>query len=201
MTRTGGQERRRQLIAEAIRSFGSRGYDGTTLDAVAEAAGVRKQSLLYYFPAKEDLFQACLDELGERLSATLWEALENVPDDDWTQWERVIRSIFALADEWPEFPPFVREASWRGFEVVTRVASQLDPLRKRAIEFLERGMTAGRFRRQDPTLLLFMIYTAVVGSLTEAGVLRAVAGRTGGRTALRRREAELIEFVRAALEP
>lgn len=201
MTRTGGQERRRQLIAEAIRAFGTRGYEGASLDAVAEAAGVRKQSLLYYFPTKEDLFEACLDHLAERLSDRLWGALEGVPEDDWAQWERVIRAIFRLADEWPEFPPFVREASWRGPEVVQRVASRLDPLRKRALEFLERGMAAGKFRRQEPALLVFMIYTAVVGSLTEAGVLRAVAGGAGGRTALRRRERELIEFVRAALEP
>jgi hypothetical protein len=62
-------------------------------------------------------------------------------------------------------------------------------------------MDAGVFRRQEPVLLLFSIYTAVVGSLTEAGVLRAVAGKEGGREALARREEELVEFVRAALAP
>jgi AcrR family transcriptional regulator len=46
MARTGGKERREQLVAEAIRLFGQRGYEAATLDAVAEAAGVRKQSLL-----------------------------------------------------------------------------------------------------------------------------------------------------------
>ena len=66
MARTGGKERREQLIAEAIRLFGQRGYDAATLDAVAEAAGVRKQSLLYYFPTKEHLFDACVDEFVSR---------------------------------------------------------------------------------------------------------------------------------------
>jgi TetR/AcrR family transcriptional regulator len=200
MTRTGGQERRRQLIAEAIRLFGQRGYEATTLEAVAEAAGVRKQSLLYYFPTKEKLFDVCVDELSGRVALALQRALAHVDEDD-DPTKHVIHAIFRMAEENPDFPGFVREASWRGPEVVQRFASSLDPLRKRALHFLERGMASGRFRRQDPTLLLFMIYTAVVGSITEAGVLRAVAGGTGGRTALRRREKELLAFVRSALQP
>jgi len=200
MPRTGGKQRRHQLVVEAVRLFGSRGYDGTTLDAVAEAAGVRKQSLLYHFPGKEELFEACVAHVSERVVDTLEHALTGA-EDGWDRVERIIRALFRLAEEWPEFPGFVREASWRGADVVRRFAAGLDPLRKRAIDFLEKGMEDGVFRRQDPALLLFMIYTAVVGSITEAGVLRAVAGGSGGRTALRRRERELLGFVRAALSP
>jgi len=201
VTRTGGEERRHQLITEAIRLFGSRGYDGTSLDAVAEAAGVRKQSLLYYFPTKDELFEACVEQVSFRVVEQLTHALEGT-QEGWERIERIIRSIFALAEEWPDFPGFVREASWRGAGVVQRFAGVLDPLRKRALQFLEKGMHEGEFRRQDPALLLFMIYTAVVGSITEAGVLRAVAGaRSSGSRALRKREEELITFVRAALAP
>jgi TetR/AcrR family transcriptional regulator len=200
MARTGGKERREQLIAEAIRLFGERGYEAATLDAVAEAAGVRKQSLLYYFPTKEDLFDACVDELSGRVSRILETALQDIEADD-DPIPRVIHAIFKLAQESPEFPGFMREASWRGPAIVQRFAGVMDPLRKRALVFLERGMSSGKFRKQDPILLLFTIYTAVVGSITEAGVLRAVGGGAGGRAALRKREEELIKFVRAALAP
>lgn len=200
MPRTGGEERRQQLISEAVRLFGSRGYDGTSLDAVAEAAGVRKQSLLYHFTTKEELFEGCVAHVSGRVLDVLEGALDG-PEDGWDRVERIISALFRLAEEWPQFPGFVREASWRGADVVQRFASGLDPLRKRAIDFLEKGMDDGVFRKQDPALLLFMIYTAVVGSITEAGVLRAVAGGSGGRTALRRREKELLDFVRAALSP
>lgn len=201
MSRTGGTERRAQLVAEAIAAFGNRGYEATTLDDVAAAVGVRKQSLLYYFPTKEALFEACVVEAAGRVARALEDALADVDDDNPDHPERVIRSIFRLAEEWPEFGGFVREASWRGADVIQRFAGSLEPLRKRAITYLERGMAEGWFRRQDPVLLLFTIYTAVVGSITEAGVLRAVGGKTGSRAALRKREEELIEFVRAALEP
>ena len=74
-------------------------------------------------------------------------------------------------------------------------------LRQRALVFLDRGMSEGQIRRQDPALLLFTLYTAVVGSLTEAGVLRAVVGEDSSRTALRRREQEVLAFVRSAMAP
>lgn len=192
------------LIAEAIRLFGARGFEGASLDEVAAAAGVRKQTLLYYFPAKEDLFDACVAEVGAAIAGELHAALDAAfaePDEAWTRQEDVIRTMFRIAEEHPEFPPFIREASRRSPEVVARMAAMLEPLRKRALTYLERGMEAGVFRRQDPGFVLFTLYTSVVGSLTEAGVLRAVAGRSSGADALRRRCEELIEFVRRALAP
>jgi hypothetical protein len=45
------------------------------------------------------------------------------------------------------------------------------------------------------------LYTAVVGSLTEASVLNAVVGSDTGQASLRRREREVLLFVRAALRP
>jgi hypothetical protein len=94
---------------------------------------------------------------------------------------------------------FVREAGRLGPEAFERFTAILDPLRLRAIAFLETGMKEGEIRRQDPALLLFTLYTAVVGSLTEASVLRAVVGEDKGRASLRRREREVVAFVRNAL--
>lgn len=198
MARTGGEERKRSLLGHAVRLFGSLGFDGTSLDAVAEAAGVRKQTLLYYFPTKDALFEACVAEVGARAAVALEAALEG-PEEGFGRAEAVIRTIFRLTEDWPEFPTFIRESSRRGPSAVGHIASTLEPLRKRALVFLEKEMADGTFRRQDPTLLLFTLYTAVVGSVTEAGVLRAVGGGEMGRDALKRREEELIEFLRVAL--
>lgn len=200
MTRLDHETRRRQLVLEAMKAFGSRGFEGTSLETVAEAAGVKKQTLLYYFPSKEELFEACVDEVSSQLSRSLEEVLVG-PQEGWNRVESIIRSIFDLAEEMPELPLFAREGARHSPDVVKRVAERLEPLRKRALKFLERGMDDGLFRTQDPGLLLFTLYTAIVGSLTEAGVLRAFAGSQRGTTALRKREDELIQFVRRALEP
>jgi TetR/AcrR family transcriptional regulator len=200
VTRTGGQERRHHLIEEAIRAFGRDGYQGASLDAIATACGVRKQTLLYYFPTKEALLEACLAAAGVRLAETLNDALAG-KETYWDRAEAVIHAVFQLAGEWPEFPMFVREAGRLGPEAFERFAGVLDPLRQRAIAFLETGMKEGQIRRQDPAMLLFTLYTAVVGSLTEASVLRAVVGEDKSRASLRRREKEVMAFVRNALAP
>jgi hypothetical protein len=62
-------------------------------------------------------------------------------------------------------------------------------------------MDAGEIRKQDPAFLLFTLYTAVVGSLTEASVLNAMVGANKSRASLKRREREVLSFVRGALQP
>jgi len=192
--------RRHALIEEAIRAFGREGYHGASLDRIASACGIRKQTLLYYFPTKEALLEACLDAAAERITREIAVALEG-KDDYWDRAEAVIHAVFRLAEQWPEFPMFVREASRLGPEAFDRLTGDLDALRRRAVAFLQEGMDAGEIRKQDPTFLLFQLYTAVVGSLTEASVLRAMVGEERSRAALRRRERETIAFVRAALRP
>ncbi len=200
MTRTGGEKRRHELIEEAIRHFGRDGYAGASLDEIATAVGIRKQTLLYYFPTKEALLETCLAAAGQRLAEALTEALAG-KETYWERAEGVIHAVFRLAEQWPEFPMFVREAGRLGPEAFERFTAVLDPLRLRAIAFLETGMKEGEIRRQDPALLLFTLYTAVVGSLTEASVLRAVVGPDKSRASLRRREKEVVAFVRSALLP
>jgi TetR/AcrR family transcriptional regulator len=198
MPRAGGEARRTRLLEEAVRQFGKQGYQAASLDSVAAAVGVRKQTLLYYFPTKDALLQACVTEVSRRVAEALTTALQ-AETSPARKADAVIHTLFELAGEWPEFASFVREASRLGPEVIEEFAQVMEPLRRRALIFLDRGMKERQIRRQDPALLLFTMYTAVVGSITEAGVLRAVVGEDKGRTALRRREREVRTFVRNAL--
>ena len=200
MPRTGGEQRKVAIVSEAIHQFGRDGYRGASLDNIANAVGVRKQTVLYYFPNKDALLEACLTSAGERLAFEIARALENATSY-WDRAEAVIHAVFGLAGEWPEFPMFVREAGRLGPDAFDRFAGVLDPLRTRAIEFLQTGMDQGEIRKQDPVLLLFTLYTAVVGSLTEASVLNAVVGTSKSRQSLRVREREVVGFVKAALQP
>jgi TetR/AcrR family transcriptional regulator len=200
MTRTGGEKRRSTLVEEAIRQFGREGYHGASLDQIATAVGVRKQTLLYYFPNKEALVEACISAAGERLASEIAAALEG-KESYWDRAEAVIHAVFGLADGWPEFPMFIREAGRMSPDAFERFAQVIDPLRRRAMEFLQTGMDSGEIRKQDPAFLLFTLYTAVVGSLTEASVLNAMVGADKSRASLKRREREVMAFVRGALQP
>lgn len=74
--RTGGQ-RRKEILAAAAELFAEEGYRGTSLDSVAAAVQLTRQGLLHYFPSKEAVLLAVLEDRyhvdGKRLSGGLTE--------------------------------------------------------------------------------------------------------------------------------
>ncbi len=72
--RLSAPERRKQLLAVAVGEFGVRGYHITTMNQLAEAAGVTKPVLYQHFPSKRDLYLAVLGDVGERLRKAIADA-------------------------------------------------------------------------------------------------------------------------------
>jgi AcrR family transcriptional regulator len=59
--------RRAQLLAAAREVFARQGFHGTSMDAVADEAGITKPVLYQHFASKRDLFLELLDDMRERL--------------------------------------------------------------------------------------------------------------------------------------
>ncbi len=59
-TREEAEARDVRLLDVATRLFMERGFDGTSIDAVAEAAGVSKPTVYAHYHDKRDLFAAVL---------------------------------------------------------------------------------------------------------------------------------------------
>jgi AcrR family transcriptional regulator len=58
---------RERLLQTAVDSFARFGFEGSSLRAIAQEAGVAFQLITYYFGSKEDLWLATVDHLyGER---------------------------------------------------------------------------------------------------------------------------------------
>jgi AcrR family transcriptional regulator len=60
-------ERRRQLLGAALDVFGARGFHDTSMNDIAEAAGVTKPVLYQHFGSKRELFREVLRDVGDRL--------------------------------------------------------------------------------------------------------------------------------------
>jgi len=186
-----------RILDAALASFGTRGYEATSLDALAAGLGLTKQSILYHFSSKEALLEAVIDRSAVELSATFEDALANA-GQGWLRIEAIVRSVFRLAARRPQLLGLVREVSRLGPPAATRLTGALDPLVRRATEFLEAEMAAGSMRPQEPKLLLLSAYSTVIGVATEVEVLRALGYEPTIRSLVRRR-GELLSFLHSAL--
>lgn len=190
---------RDRILDAALRAFGGDGFAATSLDALAAELGIRKQTILYYFPSKQILFEAVIDSAAVDLAKVFDEAASRGLSG-LEQVEALVRRVFRLAVAQPEMLGLVREVTRPGSLSADRLATQVSPVFDRARSFLQREMDSGRLRKSDPSMLLLSIYSTVVGVATELEVQRAMGLAPNLRGTLARRQ-ELIRFLHAALEP
>jgi AcrR family transcriptional regulator len=104
------QERYDAVFAAAIALFVERGYDGTTMEAIADRAGVARASVFNYFPRK----QAILAEWAARrrqLVRDLAEARQagEPPEPSGLSAPSIEKALFAYMDAWAEVNERMRE--------------------------------------------------------------------------------------------
>ncbi len=84
----------RSLLAQtALELFVSKGYDDTTVEEVASAAGVSRRTLFNYFRNKEDLALSSLSEQGDLIAEQL--ADRPADEDPWAS----LRAAFQVLEE------------------------------------------------------------------------------------------------------
>ena len=190
---------RQRILDPALDSFGTRGLDGTSLDALARELDLRKQSILYYFPSKVALFQAVVDEAATTFTNELDQIVSDAADV-WDQVEGTVRVVFRLAVRRPALLGLLREASRPGSSVAVQLTSRLAGHIAAAQHSLEIALKEGRVRGDDARLLLFSLYSTIMGVATEVEVMRAMGIEPSLRNLAERRN-ELLRFLRVALQP
>ncbi len=97
---------RRRLLDAALGVFASRGFDGATLDQVAEAAGLTKGAIYSNFASKDDLFYAMMSEQALRRAEAVRTALAARPPG--ADGQQAVRGVGRLLTE-----AFTREREWQ----------------------------------------------------------------------------------------
>ena len=197
---TDARKATRERIADsALSAFGTRGYEATSLDDLARELGIRKQTILYWYPSKEALLASVIDRTAREVMLRLERAVA-ASRPGFGRIEAIVRAMSRLVARHPAMLGFVREVSRLGPPASTRLTAAIAPLVDRASGYLAAEMDAGRMRRHDPRLLLLAAYSMVTGLATEVEVLRAF-GEEPTLGSLVRRRNELLALLRAALVP
>jgi AcrR family transcriptional regulator len=188
-----------RILLAALDAFGTRGYGATSLDDLAGELGIRKQTILYWYPSKEALLDAAIDRTADEVTVRLERSVA-AAEPGFGRVEAIVRAMFRLAARHPTMIGFLREVTRLGPPASTRLLAALTPLVDRAAGFLAAEMDAGRIRRHDPRLILLAAYSMVTGMATEVEVLR-MFGEEPTLASLVRRRNELVALLRDALVP
>ena len=191
---------RQRILDAALDLFGSRGVDAVSLDEIAREVGVRKQTVLYWFPSKDVLVDAVLEQVATELLVVIDAAIRSAADDPLDRIDAVVRAVFRPAVRRPALLGLVREVSRLPTAHADRLRSMVQPTVDRCVDYLSLEMDKGRLRRADPGMIAALAYATVTGLATEPEALRAVRWQPTA-TGLRHLRDELRAFLRAALSP
>ncbi len=168
---TKGAQTRRAVLDAAIRCFGRDGYRATSVADIARDAGVGGTVPYAYFPNKEALFFAAVDEDA---AGVIEEGLARVKDvPDIRGWHDDL--IFTLVTAVERHPLARRLLAGLEPEVTVRVLDMpaLNELRKACTELLRSGQAAGTVRPDiDPVIVgngVIALMLSVLMSVTQLG--------------------------------
>lgn len=123
-------EARRRAIIEAARDvFQELGFERTTMSAISQRLGGSKATLYSYFPSKEELFVACVQQGIDEESGELVEATRAIPD------LRDALTFFARS--------FLAKATGDRPIAIYRLIANQPPGSQVGLNFYERGLKQG----------------------------------------------------------
>ncbi|QVQ53409.1 TetR family transcriptional regulator [Spiractinospora alimapuensis] len=85
---------RAEIVDAAMNLFLSQGFEATTVEDIAHAAGISRRSYFRYFGSKDDAFAEALASFG----ATIAETLSHRPEEE-SPWLALRRSFDPLAEQ------------------------------------------------------------------------------------------------------
>ena len=155
--------KRQRLLQAAAQEFAAVGFQKASLGRIAEAAGVSKPALYYYFEDKADLFVTVVHEAWDRLSPVKQlDPLELDVDSFWPALERILESHLARFHQEPWLTAVGKLAYHPPQEGAPAgaVAKMFEEARAFQRGLLRRGQELGTIRTDLPEELLIAMLTA-----------------------------------------
>jgi TetR/AcrR family transcriptional regulator len=178
--RTRIQTEKRELILEAaLEVFSTHGFRGSTIDQIADAAGMSKPNLLYYFRRKEDIHEALIQRLLTTWLAPLRE-LDEVGDPI-AELRSYIRRKLEMARDYPrESRLFANEILQGAPRIMPLLEGELKELVDEKAAVITGWMGAGGIAMTDPRHLIFSIWATTQHYADFDVQVRAVLGPERG---------------------
>lgn len=165
--------RRCALVESAGALFVSKGVEATTVDDIAEAAGVAKGTFYHYFRSKSDLLDALRDRFTAELMCRVSTVVEAREPDDW--WGRLESWLTATVHAYFDMRD-LHDVVFHGAEMPLRCAMGDVPVVQDLARLLQEGARAGAWAELPCSDTAVVMFHGLHGAADEAIV-------TGGSSA------------------
>jgi TetR/AcrR family transcriptional regulator len=139
---------RERALAAAVRLFSRHGYEGTSLQAIADELGVSKQALLYHFASKEGLRGAALQQMVELWRNVLPRLLSALTRPE-APFDEALGEVMTLFRAEPAYLRFLLQELLQGTGARHPMVADVEPWLALAADFIRRAQGEGRV---DPTV-------------------------------------------------
>jgi TetR/AcrR family transcriptional regulator len=171
-------DRKREVIlAAALELFSRTGVDGASLDRVAERADVSKTNLIYYYPSKDALYRAVLNNV-----LSLWlvplEVIDpaNPPEQAIASY---VRQKIAFSRDQPAASRlFCFEILYGAPVLDSRLREMLRPVMEEKAKVFEHWIASDRMAKVDPYQFLYSLWATTQHFADFATQIEALSGRT-----------------------
>ena len=151
------RKNRETILDAALEVFSQFGFRGATLDQIAEAAGLSKPNLLYYFPSKEAIHAALLENLLDTWLQPLRDLDAN--GEPMAELRTYVRRKLDMSRDMPrESRLFANEMLQGAPRLADNLSGPLKALVDDKAAVLQGWMDAGRIARMPPHHLIFSIW-------------------------------------------
>lgn len=194
-------EVRDQILRQATRLMAARGYEGTSLSAVADAVGVKKPSVLYHFPSKAELRRAVLDQLLSRWNDVLPRLLMASARTGLDKFDAVVGELLDFfAQDADRARLLVRELLDRPEDMQDTLQRQVRPWVDVVASYIRKGQETGQIRADvDPEAYTIQVAVTALAGIATSAAGGVVLGDDERRSPLDRGRAELVRLLRASL--
>ncbi len=178
LKRTRIQMEKEELILEAsLEVFSRHGYRGSTLDQIADTAGLSKPNVLYYFRNKDAIHRHLLDRILDN-----WlEPLRRIdPDGDpIAEIKSYIRRKLELARDYPRESRLFANEVLQGAPRLKEEFDELKQLVDEKVGIIRNWSQTGKLKKFDPYHLIFAIWATTQHYADFDAQVRAVLGQAG----------------------
>ncbi len=190
-----------QIRAEATRLFASVGYDGASLQAIADRVGVTKQTLLYHYPSKDALRRAVLEQVFSHFRERLPQMLEAVTSG-LGRFEALTRELAQFFEADPDRARLiVRELLDNPDGMRKLLAENLRPWVLLIAQYIRQGQGSDLIHKDvDPEAYVLHVTMLVMMTIATRAIASGVLGDAPGQPAGYARQLnELIRLSRTGL--